>query len=296
MTSRRTLRRISSKVEAERSNGSKSLFALGPRACWQKNASRREVRGVHNRSGVYPDPSNWRDRLLCFVPTTVLVSEWQLHSSRFTNTPGPLPAVLLLFAECRFLSRRRIRDTADIFTWNSAPSPPPLNSRRNKETYSAYTKLLRDRRFIRVFLSSPLRNSSIIAAKTTNFRLSSTRDFFKFFKKIRIPWLKISIELRLFNILSGVIRFNMYIRRSLLLVKRNEVEYHHLPGSRQADSSRRLLALIVSRHAARARYPSSSSQPLPLCCCRLTFLRHAASPRGSAPPHWQMGQQTSDYA
>lgn len=175
--------------------------------------------------------------------------------------------------------------------------PPPLNSRRNKETYSAYTKLLRDRRFIRVFVSfSPLRNSSIIAAKTTNFRLSSTRDFFKFFKKIRIPWLKISIELRLFNILSGVIRFNMYICRSLLLVKRNEVEYHHLPGSRQADSSRRLLALIVSRHAARARYPSSSSQPLPLCCCRLTFLRHAASPRGSAPPHWQMGQQTSDYA
>lgn len=38
-------------------------------------------------------------------------------------------------------------------------------------------------------------------------------------------------------------------------MKRNEVEYHHLPGSRQADSSHRLLALIVSRHAARARYP-----------------------------------------
>lgn len=133
MTSRRTLRRISSKVEAERSNGSKSLFALGPRACWQKNASRREVRGVHNRSGVYPDPSNWRDRLLCFVPTTVLVSEWQLHSSRFTNTPGPLPAVLSLFAECRFLSRRRIRDTADIFTWNSAHPLPRLIAIRTKK-------------------------------------------------------------------------------------------------------------------------------------------------------------------
>lgn len=54
----------------ERSNGSKSLFALDPRTGWQKNASRREVRGVHNRSGVYPDPSNCRDRLLCSVPTT----------------------------------------------------------------------------------------------------------------------------------------------------------------------------------------------------------------------------------
>ena len=44
---------------------------------WQKNASRREARGAHNRSGdgaaggeVYPDPSNYQDRLLCFVPTT----------------------------------------------------------------------------------------------------------------------------------------------------------------------------------------------------------------------------------
>lgn len=70
-------------------------------------------------------------------------------------------------------------------------------------------------------------------------------------------------------------------------LKRKEVEYHHLPDSRQADSSRRLLALIVSRHAARARYPSPPpSQPhvTPLVVVCLTFLRHAASPRGSAPP------------
>lgn len=46
------------------------------------------------------------------------------------------------------------------------------------------------------------------------------------------------------------------------MVKRREVEYHRrLPGSRQADSSGRLLALIVSRHAARARGPRRSPAP-----------------------------------
>lgn len=138
----------------ERSNGSKSLFALDPRTGWQKNASRREVRGVHNRSGVYPDPSNCRDRLLCSVPTT----ERQWMATTF----------LLVYQRSRPAARRFIaphgmaffvvpsntRYHPQIFfpEWIFLPeiSPTLVNCFQDKEPSSHATniELLRNRRFV----------------------------------------------------------------------------------------------------------------------------------------------------
>lgn len=89
------------------------------------------------------------------------------------------------------------------------------------------------------------------------------------------------------------LRFNIF---RLLPVKRREVEYHHLPGSRQANSSRRLLALIVSRHNARAEYsPPWFKLPSPLHLA-ISLVTGTLPPLMGLPHHWQMGQQTSDCA
>lgn len=137
------------------------------------------------------------------------------------------------------------------------PPPPRLIAAGTKKR----TPRIRNYYYKFIFFSFQFfhfwKNSSIIETKTRIFEFpSSRRRIFKFLKKIRIPSrLKISIKLRLFFTLIELLQY-IYVHRWLFLVKRsNEVEYHHLPGSRQADSSRRLLALIVSRHAARARHP-----------------------------------------
>lgn len=74
-------------------------------------------------------------------------------------------------------------------------------------------------------------------------------------------------------------------------MKRKEVEYHHLPGSRQADSSRRLLALIVSRHAARARYPSPPPSRYPSCCCLSHFSQACCLPSWVCPTTGKWGNK-----
>lgn len=208
MTSRGTLRRISSKVEAERSNERFQVFVC-PRACWQKNASRREVRGVHNRSGGL----SWSVELagpFALFRANYSACQW-MATTFFPVYQHARPAArrfIALRGMPFFVAPSNTRYRRHFYL-KFRPPPPRLIAAGTKKR----TPRIRNYYYKFIFFSFQFfhfwKNSSIIETKTRIFEFpSSRRRIFKFLKKIRIPSrLKISIKLRLFFTLIELLQY-----------------------------------------------------------------------------------------